>query len=75
MTDETQGQRGRPRSAEVIQRDEKVLAAIKQPMTTDELVEATGEPRNLVFLSLFRLRRDGKVEASSGRPRVFTKTA
>jgi predicted Rossmann fold nucleotide-binding protein DprA/Smf involved in DNA uptake len=61
-TEETK-QRGRPRPDEVIARDDAVLNAVTdEPKSTQDLVEATSLARNLVYLSLFRLRRDGRVQ-------------
>lgn len=54
--------RGRPRPQETQDRDEKVLAAIHEPTTREALVAATGFDSKLVYLSLYRLRRDGLVE-------------
>src|SRR5262245_30230223 len=61
----TEAKRGRPRPQTVIDRDEAVLTAItKDGSTNAELQEATGLPKNEVYLSVFRLRRDGKIVAS-----------
>lgn len=56
--------RGRPRPQATLDRDAQVLGAIQStegPVTRDKLVEATGMPANQVYLSLYRLRRDGAI--------------
>ena len=53
--------RGRPRPDDVIARDEALLTVIDGEMTTQEIAEAAGVTKNLAYLSLYRLRRDGKV--------------
>jgi predicted Rossmann fold nucleotide-binding protein DprA/Smf involved in DNA uptake len=58
----TDTKRGRPRPQATIDRDNTVLAAIGDaPKTKAELVEATGLPGNEVYLSLYRLKRDGRI--------------
>lgn len=57
------GTRGRPRPDETIERDAKVLAFIANHadgVTRKQIVEGTSIPGNEVYLSLYRLRRDGK---------------
>jgi site-specific DNA-cytosine methylase len=54
--------RGRPRPPETQDRDEKVFAAITEPVTRGALALATGFDPKLVYLSLYRLRRDGLVQ-------------
>lgn len=59
----TTPKRGRPRPQEVIDRDEDVYDAIEEDGSTcEEIADAIGVEPNLVYLSLFRLRRDGWVE-------------
>jgi hypothetical protein len=61
---------GRGRPSNTIERDEKVLAtldAASEPLTRDQLAEAAGVPSNEVYLSLYRLRRDGKAERLKDR--------
>lgn len=66
--------RGRPRPAEVAERDQKVFEALAaEPLTrealTARLVEAGVLPeadKNLVYLSLWRLRRAEKIERTRG---------
>lgn len=61
-TEETAAQRGRPRPTDTLERDEQVFAALTEPKTREALsTELTMEPK-LVYLSLYRLRRDGKIE-------------
>lgn len=58
--------RGRPRSQETIQRDETVLKTLGEgPKTKEQLVQELGVKDTHVYLSLWRLRRDGKVEKVS----------
>lgn len=57
--------RGRPRPQETIDRDAAVLAHVPADgtsVTRRQLAEATGMPENAVYLSLFRLHRDGEIE-------------
>lgn len=56
--------RGRPRSQETIDRDNQVLEVIKgaaDAPTREQLAEATGLEPNKVYLSLYRLQRDGAI--------------
>lgn len=66
-TPETPRRRGRPRSPETVERDERVLALLSQsgPQTREQLVEALQLPPNMVYLSLWRLRREARVERTS----------
>lgn len=65
MTDEvTTPRRGRPRSQDVIARDEQVFAALETPKTRAQLAEELGVEFSKVFLSLFRLRNDGRIARS-----------
>lgn len=57
----TDPRRGRPRPQETRDRDEAVFEKLVEPMTREALVEATGTAPKLVYLSLYRLRRDGRV--------------
>ena len=56
--------RGRPRPAEVKERDERVLVGvIAQPGSNRQALEdALGLTQNEVYMSLFRLRKEGKIE-------------
>jgi len=77
---DTEVKRGRPRPQEVMDRDEAVYAAIaaRDGVTSEELSEATGFEKNMVYLSVFRLRKEGRVERQtedgSGRTRRWVKT-
>jgi hypothetical protein len=58
--------RGRPRSQETIERDARVLGALAAgPLTKEQLVEQLGLAPQLVYLSLWRLKRDQRVERTS----------
>lgn len=66
-TAETDAKRGRPRPQEVIDRDTAVLKAVtKEGSTSEEISAATGLAKNLVYLSVFRLKRDGLLVAAEG---------
>jgi hypothetical protein len=59
--------RGRPRPEEAIQRDASVLKLLKSgPLTRNQLRDATGLTGTIVYLSLSRLRREGKVKLCQG---------
>jgi predicted Rossmann fold nucleotide-binding protein DprA/Smf involved in DNA uptake len=58
--------RGRPRSQETIARDAQVLKALGEgPKTKEQLVDELGLAPQLVYLSLWRLKRDQRVEKTS----------
>lgn len=58
----TPARRGRPRAQETINRDDAVLKALGDgPLTKEQLVQKLGLKDTHVYLSLWRLRRDGKV--------------
>lgn len=63
-TDKPAKGRGRPRVAEVKERDEKILAEITahEAHTRASLEEALDMTQNEVYMSLFRLRTAGKIE-------------
>lgn len=61
VTAEGAARRGRPRPDVTIQRDQQVLNALDGPKTRAQLIEATGLSKNQVYLSLYRLRKDGHV--------------
>lgn len=68
--------RGRPRPEETVQRDEAVYAALEQPGTRADLVERTGLTQNQVYLSLWRLNRDKRVERTrDGANHMWSRTA
>jgi hypothetical protein len=55
--------RGRPRSQETIDRDTQVLTALREggPQTKEQLVAKLNLAPQLVYLSLWRLRRTSQV--------------
>lgn len=58
--------RGRPRSQETLVRDAQVLKALGEgPRTKEQLVDELGIAPQLVYLSLWRLKRDQRVEKTS----------
>lgn len=58
--------RGRPRSPETIDRDAKVLKLLTEaPRTREQLVEELNLKPQLVYLCLWRLKREGIVERTS----------
>lgn len=58
--------RGRPRSPETVDRDERVLAILRTgDATREQLVEELKLKPSLVYLALWRLRRAGLVERTS----------
>lgn len=70
MSQETQAYRGRgrPRPVEAIERDSQILSLLsEQPMTRNELCELTGLHTSIVYLSLSRLRLQGKTKLCQGR--------
>lgn len=61
--DKPKSGRGRPKSAEVKERDERVYDAIAAgPKTRAELEEELGLTGNDAYMSLFRLRTDGRIQ-------------
>lgn len=63
---ETPRRRGRPRAPETIERDARVLAALTDgPMTKEQLVESLQLRAELVYLSLWRLKRQRRVDRTS----------
>lgn len=63
MTEDMKRPRGRPRPPETVERDEKILALLTYhgPRTRNGIAIELGIPVTKVYLSLDRLRRDGKV--------------
>lgn len=62
--------KGRPRPAEVVERDQKVIAYLREQKNEDgtfagktrtEVAEALGMGGNEVYLSFYRLKRDGHI--------------
>lgn len=74
QTTTTTTRRGRPRPTGTIQRDEQVYDALEGERTKMELVSVTGLAANEVYLSLYRLQRDGRVLRRRGeRGHVWTR--
>lgn len=63
MSEERKG-RGRPRPESTIERDEAVFLALHNngPTSRAQLTEWFGVNQNIVYLSLNRLRRAGRIE-------------
>ena len=60
---ETESQRGRPRPAEIVERDQRIFDALAtQGKSREQLAAELELTPNLVYLSLWRLRRDSRVE-------------
>lgn len=63
----TEARKGRPRPVEALQRDHDVFQMLTEPLSRDALTErmstTAGVPvePNLIYLSLWRLRRDGHI--------------
>ena len=85
MTEPTEGAvtRGRPRPAETIERDEKVLAFLEasrdengQPVakTREEIAAGVGIEGKQAYLSIFRLKRDDKIVKADGGHRWAAKS-
>lgn len=57
------GRRGRPRDPSVVERDQRVLGALSdgEPKTKAQLASELGLEPNVVYLSLWRLHREGAV--------------
>lgn len=53
--------RGRPRPQDVIDRDELILSKLTQPRTKQDIADETGIKPGIVYLSLWRLRREERV--------------
>jgi hypothetical protein len=54
--------RGRPRPADTIERDEQVFRALASGMRgREDLAAEFGVNVNIIYMSLVRLRRDGRV--------------
>lgn len=63
MNDQMKKPRGRPRPPETIERDRRILALLNEngALTRNDLAELLGEEKVKVYLSLTRLRNDGRV--------------
>lgn len=61
--DSAAGRRGRPRDPKAMERDEQVKTALADgtPKTREQLATELGIEGNLVYLSLWRLKRDNVV--------------
>lgn len=60
---ESTRRRGRPRSQETLARDEAVVQALRVgTLTREQLAEQLGDRSSLVYLALWRLVRQGRVE-------------
>lgn len=68
--------RGRPRPLETIERDEQVYAALAQEQRSrEDLAKQFGVNLNIIYMSLIRLRRDGRVhKVRSGKYHLWTQT-
>lgn len=73
-TETTTARRGRPRPEDTIARDQQVLEALAEPKSREDLVAATGLTANQVYLSLWRLRKEGKAQRDrQGAKHVWSK--
>ena len=61
VTEEAVAAKGRPRPTETLERDEQVFAALGEPKTRETLATELGLEPKLIYLSLYRLRKDGRV--------------
>ena len=63
-TTENKRPRGRPRPAETIERDRKILAHLDAngPQTRNALADTLGLDKTKTYLALDRLRREGRVK-------------
>jgi len=64
----TKRPRGRPRPIETIERDEKILKLLQRSgsFTRNQIAEALGLDTTITYLSLDRLRRQGRVRKCAG---------
>jgi predicted Rossmann fold nucleotide-binding protein DprA/Smf involved in DNA uptake len=73
--------RGRPRPDDVVARDEAVFEYVtSEPISTQDIAEATEIQRSHVYLSLYRLRDTGRVqrvpnESGTGFTRFWVRTS
>lgn len=66
---------GRPRVPEVVERDEAIFTQLRDggPAQVRDLADATNYDRNKTYLSLWRLRKEGRVEyARHGAKRLWS---
>lgn len=68
MTIEEKPRRGRPRPETTKTRDDKILTYLQESgrKSRNEIAEHFGLPTSIVYLSLSRLRADGKVRTCGG---------
>lgn len=64
MTDTDRPRRGRPRPADSIERDDRILGFLTEagPQTRNQIAEMLGVSRSLTYLALDRLRQQGTVK-------------
>lgn len=69
----TEGKRGRPRPGSTIARDEEIFTALSSygPMNRVALAAAFGVNINIIYLSLTRLRKAGRVKPVRDGKRHF----
>jgi predicted ArsR family transcriptional regulator len=62
------GNRGRPRPQDTIERDNRVHQVLidKGHLTRQQLADELGVKPSIAYMSLFRLRRDGRVQRVAG---------
>lgn len=64
--------RGRPRPQETLDRDEQVFKQVEmapEGTTRDAVAAALGIGANQVYLSFYRLKRDGRIQRVAGASR------
>lgn len=68
--------RGRPRPLDTIDRDEQVYAALAQEQRSrEDLAKQFGVNLNIIYMSLIRLRRAGRVhKVRDGKFHLWTQT-
>lgn len=76
MSDNAPKKRGRPRTESTIKRDELVFAALSnEQLGRQELAQKVGDSINVVYLSLVRLRTQGRVhKVRFGKYHLWTQT-
>lgn len=69
----TNGRRGRPRPQETLERDQRVYdhLGVAGPKTKKDLSTELGMTENAVYLSIYRLRRDGQIVSAPGQRNVW----
>lgn len=73
--DDGSARRGRPRSPEVVERDDAVYAVLVDgPKTREQVAEAVGITPSAAYLSLWRLKRDDLVKRVAGNGRQWATT-